>query len=282
MTADAAPAPGEDAAGQSKRPPFDTTVANQARIYDYLLGGKDNYEADRAAVDAVLKIAPELGFSARENRAFLGRAVRYLAAEAGIRQFLDIGTGIPTAGNTHQVAQAAAPDARVVYVDYDPVVLAHARALLTSDKAGATQYIDADLRDTGTILDQAGRLLDFTKPVAVTLLMILHVIPDSDDPYAAVTRVMDALPPGSYLALSHLGAELLDQEKQDGFQDVTRRHAQQQYIGRTRDEIERFFAGTDLVEPGVVRVEEWRPDHDAGDAAERGKSALWCGLGRKR
>jgi trans-aconitate methyltransferase len=279
MTSDEAPAPGAGNAGQSKRPPFDTSVANQARIYDYLLGGQDNYEADRAAVDAVLKIAPEMGFTARENRAFLGRAVRYLAAEAGIRQFLDIGTGIPTAGNTHQVAQAAAPEARVVYVDYDPVVLAHARALLKGTKAGATKYIDADLRDTPAILGQAGRLLDFARPVAVTMLMILHVIPDADDPYAMVARLMDALPPGSYLAVSHLGAELLDQEKRQGFQDVVRRQAQQQYIGRSRGEMERFFAGTDLVDPGLVRVEEWRPDPDAG---EKPRSTLWCGVGRKR
>ena len=145
-------------------------MAHQARIYDYLLGGKDNYAADRAAVDAAIKIDPDMGFTARANRAFLGRAVRYLAAEAGIRQFLDIGTGIPTAGNTHQVAQAIAPESRVVYVDYDPVVLAHARALLTSSEAGATDYIDADLRDTAAILGQAAQLLDFTKPVAVTLL----------------------------------------------------------------------------------------------------------------
>jgi hypothetical protein len=279
MTTDEVSAPGEDTAGKSSRPPFDTSVANQARIYDYLLGGKDNYEADRAAVDAVLKIAPEMGFAARENRAFLGRVVRYLAAEAGIRQFLDIGTGIPTAGNTHQVAQDVAPEARVVYVDYDPVVLAHARALLKSDPAGATQYIDADLRDSATILGRAGQLLDFTKPVAVTMLMILHVIPDADDPYAAVTRVMDALPPGSYLAVSHLGADLLETEKKQGFEDVIRRQAQQQYIGRTRGEMERFFAGLDLIEPGLVRVEEWRPDPDAH---AKGRSTLWCGLGRKR
>src|ERR1700741_4909997 len=184
MTTDKTPAPGEGTVGQSKRPPFDTSVANQARIYDYLLGGKDNYEADRAAVDAVLKIAPEMRFTARENRAFLGRAVRYLAAEAGIRQFLDIGTGIPTAGNTHQVAQAIAPESRVVYVDYDPVVLAHARALLTSGDAGGTEYIYPNLRDTSTILERAGGLFDFTKPVAVTLVAILHAIPDADDPRA--------------------------------------------------------------------------------------------------
>ncbi len=279
MTMDDAPAPGEGAADKGTRPPFDISVANQARIYDYLLGGKDNYAADRAAVDAVLKVAPEMGFTARANRAFLGRVVRYLAGEAGIRQFLDIGTGIPTAGNTHQVAQAVAPESRVVYVDYDPVVLAHARALLTSSKTGATQYIDADLRDTGAILGQAGQLLDFSQPVAVTLLMLLHVIPDSEDPHAIVAKLMDALPSGSYLAVSHLGAELLDQEAREGFQDIVKRMAQQQYIGRDREQMLRFFAGMDLVEPGLVRVEEWRPEPGAG---ETGRSTLWCALGRKR
>ena len=276
---DEAPAPDGSAAVKTGRPPFDTSVANQARIYDYLLGGKDNYAADRAAVDAVLKVAPELGFTARANRAFLGRVVRYLAAEAGIRQFLDIGTGIPTAGNTHQVAQAVAPESRVVYVDYDPVVLAHARALLTSHKAGATEYVDADLRDTPAILGHAARLLDFTKPVAVTLLMVLHVIPDSDDPHALVAKVMDALPSGSYLAVSHLGSDLLDQEAKQGFENIVSRSAQQQYIGRSRDEMLRFFEGTDLVEPGLVRVEEWHPDPVAD---ETGRSALWCALGQKR
>jgi hypothetical protein len=276
MTMDEPPA---SSGAKGGRPPFDTTVANQARIYDYLLGGKDNYAADRAAVDAVLKVAPEMGFAARANRAFLGRVVRFLAAEGGIRQFLDIGTGIPTAGNTHQVAQAVAPESRVVYVDYDPVVLAHARALLTSHEAGATEYIDADLRDTSAILGRAARLLDFTKPVAVTLLMILHVIPDSDDPYALVAKVMDALPSGSYLAVSHLGSDLLEGEAKQGFEDIVSRQAQQQYIGRTREQVARFFEGTDLLEPGLVRVEEWRPDPEAG---ETGRSTLWCALGRKR
>ena len=279
MSIDQAPAPDGSAADKAGRPPFDTSVANQARIYDYLLGGKDNYAADRAAVDAVLKVAPELGFTARANRAFLGRVVRYLTEGAGIRQFLDIGTGIPTADNTHQVAQAIAPESRVVYVDYDPVVLAHARALLTSHEAGATEYIDADLRDTDKILGPAARLLDFTKPVAVTMLMIVHVIPDSDDPHALVARVLDAMPAGSYLALSHLGSELLAGEKKEGFENVVSRSAQQQYIGRTREEMLRFFEGMDLVEPGLVRVEEWRPDPDGG---ETGRSALWCALGRKR
>jgi hypothetical protein len=270
---------GGGAVRQGGRPPFDTSVANQARIYDYLLGGKDNYPADRAAVDAVLKVAPELGFSARSNRAFLGRVVSYLTAEAGIRQFLDIGTGIPTAGNVHQVAQAIAPETRVMYVDYDPIVLAHAHALLKSHEAGATRYIDVDLRDTGAILSKAARLLDFTKPLAVTLLMILHVIQDSDDPYAIVATVMEALPSGSYLAVSHLGSELLGQQSKQGFDDIVRRQAQQQYVGRGREQMARFFDGMDLVEPGVVRVEEWRPGLGADEA---GRSALWCALGRKR
>jgi hypothetical protein len=278
MTSDEAPAPGAGPTGPAGPPPFDTSVANQARIYDYLLGGKDNYAADRAAVDAVLEVAPEMGFAARANRAFLGRVVRYLAAQAGIRQFLDIGTGIPTAGNTHQVAQAVAPESRVVYVDYDPIVLAHARALLTSHEAGATEYIDADLRDTGAILSQAARLLDFSQPVAVTMLMILHVIPDSDDPQALVARVMDALPAGSYLAVSHLGSDLLDQEARQGFDNIIRRSAQQQYIGRSRAEMLRFFTGLDLVDPGLVRVEEWNPDPDP---SETGRSTLWCALARK-
>jgi hypothetical protein len=279
MTSDEAPASGGGAARNPGRPPFDTSVANQARIYDYLLGGTDNYAADREAVEAVLKVAPELGFSARANRAFLGRVIRYLTAEAGIRQFLDIGTGIPTSGNVHQVARAIAPEARVVYVDYDPGVLAHSRELLTSSEAGATEYIDADLRDTDALVGQAARLLDFTRPVAVTLLMVLHVITDSDDPRAIVATVMDALPPGSYLAVSHLGSELLEREAKQGFEDVVGRAAQQQYIGRSRDQLAGLFDGMDVVEPGVVRVEEWRPGPGAGDV---GRSALWCALARKR
>ena len=187
MSSDEAPAP-DGGTGSAGAPEFDTSVAHHARMYDYLLGGKDNYAADRAATEAALEVYPDWAFTARANRAFLGRAVRYLAGEAGIRQFLDIGTGIPTAGNTHEVAQAIAPEARVVYVDYDPVVLAHARALLTSETEGATEYIDSDLRDTGKILAGAGQLLDFTKPVAVTLLSILHAMVDADEPYAKIGR----------------------------------------------------------------------------------------------
>jgi hypothetical protein len=258
-------------------PAFDTSVAHQARIYDYLLGGKDNYAADRAASEAVLTIYPEMAFNARANRAFLGRAVRYLAGKAGIRQFLDIGTGIPTAGNTHQVAQEIAPESRVVYVDYDPIVLAHARALLTSGGAGATDYIHADLRDTPAILDRAAQLLDFSKPVAVTLIAILHAIPESDDPHGKVARLMDAVPPGSHLAISHMGTDLLDSKTQHGLEDHSGRAMQQRLTARSREEVARFFAGVDLVPPGVVRVEDWRPE----PGADAGQSVLWGAVGRK-
>jgi hypothetical protein len=276
MTSDDAVAPGDDAAGSL---PFDTSKAHQARMYDYLLGGKDNYAADRAAAEAWLKAWPDSVFTARSNRAFLGRAVRYLAADAGMRQFLDIGTGIPTAGNTHQIAQAVAPESRVVYVDYDPVVLAHARALLTSSAAGATEYIDADLRDTDTILERASALLDFSKPVAVTLVALLHVIPDSDDPYAIVAKLLDAVPSGSYLAISHAGADLLGEETEEDLKDVADRMVQQSFTPRRQQQVARFFAGADLVEPGVVPVEKWRPEPGTDGT---GRSGLWCAVARKR
>ena len=279
MTGEEALAPAGGTGGTGPLP-FDVTVAHQARVYDYMLGGKDNYAADRAAVEAWLKADPGMASIARTNRAFLGRVVRYLAGEAGIRQFLDIGTGIPTAGNTHQVAQAIAPETRVVYVDYDPIVLAHARALLISGDAGATEYIDADLRNTSAILDQAGQLLDFTKPVAVTLLAILHAIPDSDDPYAIVAKVMDAVPSGSYLALSHPGSDLISPRTLEEMRDVAHRMSQQQYTHRSREEVARFLAGTDLVEPGIVPVEEWRPEPDG--TGEAGQSRVWGAVGRKR
>jgi hypothetical protein len=278
MTSHEPEAPGGGTAGKTEPIPFDTSVAHQARVYDYLLGGKDNYAADRAVAEATLKINPDLAPSAYANRAFLGRAVRYLAGEAGIRQFLDIGTGIPTAGNTHQVAQAIAPESRVVYVDYDPIVLAHARALLTSHQAGATEYIDADLRDTQTILGEAAKLLDFTKPVAVTLISILHAIPDGDDPHAIVARLLAAVPSGSYLAISHMGADLMAARTLREMDEVWKRSSQQQYTPRNRDQVARFFDGTDLVEPGLVRVEEWHPEPGAADAR---KTIMWCAVGRK-
>jgi hypothetical protein len=248
-------------------------------MYDYVLGGKDNYAADRAAMDAALKVWPDMAYGARANRAFLGRVVTYLAAEAGIRQFLDIGTGIPTAGNTHEVAQAIAPRSRVVYVDYDPIVLAHARALLRSSEEGATEYIDADLRDTGMILDRAAQVLDFTQPVAVTLLSILHAIPDADDPWAIVARVLDAVPSGSYLAISTSAGDLLGPEALARLKDTWRGSVQQQLTFRDRGQVARFFDGTDLIEPGLVPVDEWRAE--AG-SVRGGNPAMWAGLGRKR
>jgi SAM-dependent methyltransferase len=278
VTSEDAAAPGSTA-GKTGPLPFDISVAHQARMYDYMLGGKDNYAADRAATEAAYQIWPDMAFAARANRAFLGRVIRHLAGEAGIRQFLDIGTGIPTAGNTHQVAQSIAPESRVVYVDYDPVVLAHARALLTSSETGATEYVDADLRDTGTILTQAAELLDFSRPVAVTLISILHALPDADDPHAIVAKVMDAVPPGSYLAISHAGSDLLDPEMLNSLEDAWKGRMQQQIKWRTREQVLRFFAGTDLIEPGLVRAEEWRPDPGTGDGR---RSAYWAAVGRKR
>jgi hypothetical protein len=277
MTSDEAVA--ADATANRAGPAFDTSVAHHARVYDYLLGGKDNYASDRAAAEATLKVWPEFAFAAQANRAFLGRVIRYLAGEAGIRQFLDIGTGIPTAGNTHQVAQSIAPESRVVYVDYDPIVLAHARALLTSSAAGATEYIHADLRNTPAILGQASQLLDFTQPVAVSLIAILHAIPDADDPHAIVATLLDAVPSGSYLAISHAGSDLLNRESKDGFDDVMDRMVQQQFTMRDREQVARFFAGTDLAEPGLVPVEEWRSEPSSTDPR---RSSLWGSVGRKR
>ena len=279
MNGDEAVAPGDGAPGKSGLLPFDPSVAHQARMYDYLLGGKDNYAADRAAMEAALKVNPEMAFTARANRAFLGRAVRYLAAEAGIRQFLDIGTGIPTAGNTHEVAQSVAPEARVLYVDYDPIVLAHARALLTSGDAGETEYIEADLRDTDTILEKARDFLDFTKPVGITLVAILHAIPDADDPHAIVARLLDAVPSGSYLAFTHVGADLLDPETRARLEGLSSQSMQQRVGFRDRTQIARFLDGTDPVAPGLVRAELWHPDPDTHLTTE---SCLWSAVTRKR
>jgi hypothetical protein len=239
---------------------LDTSVARQARIYDYLLGGKDNFAADREAAEQAMAAFPGLAAWARNNRAFLARAVRYLVEEAGIRQFLDVGTGLPTADNTHEVAQRIAPESRVVYVDNDPVVLVHAQALLTSSPEGATDYINADLRDPAAILQAAAATLDFTQPVAVMLLAILHVITDADDPWAIVARIMAAVPPGSYLVISHPARDI----HAEAIAEMTERFNQRMggvlSRGRTRDEVARFLAGLDLVDPGIVPAPRWRPD----------------------
>ncbi|HXW45251.1 MAG TPA: SAM-dependent methyltransferase [Streptosporangiaceae bacterium] len=270
--ADEAPEPGSAGA-----PDFDTSVAHIARVYNYWLGGKDNFAADRAAAEQAMAAYPDIALSARANRAFLRRAVYFLAGEAGIRQFLDIGTGIPSANNTHEVAQAVAPESRIVYVDKDPVVLAHARALLTSSPQGATDYIDADLRATGAILAEAARTLDFSRPVAIMLMAILQHIGDEDDPYAVVRDLIAAVPPGSYLALSHPAADIEPEKLADLASRLNQMMAQRTTV-RTRAEVALFFDGLDLAEPGIVNVPQWRP---ASTEEASSPAALWCGVARK-
>jgi hypothetical protein len=257
---------------------FDVTVAQVARVHNYWLGGKDNFAADRIAAEKAIAVYPGIRLSARANRAFLARTVRYLAEAEGIRQFLDIGTGLPTADNTHEVAQAAAPESRIVYVDNDPLVLAHARALLTSGPWGATHCLDADLRDTGRILAQAGRILDFGRPVAILLVGILHYIPDLAQARRIVTRLLDSLPPGSFLVISHAGSDLFPDEIAAFEKSLNQYLPGNQHVARPYHEVERFFDGTELLTPGVVRVSEWRPrsGHEAGIP-----TTLWGGVGRR-
>ena len=262
-------------AEKGQRPAFDTTVANHARVYNYLLGGKDNFAADRAAGEAAIKAYPATAYAARANRAFLARVVRYLAADAGIRQFLDIGTGIPTANNTHQVAESVSPECRIVYVDNDPAVLAHARALLTTSPEGAVDYLDADLRDPEKILTEAARTLDFSQPVAVMLVALLHVIGDDDDPHGCVARLIDAVPSGSYLALSHVACDIEPEKVADAMGRLSRA-GNRQGFARSHAEVTRFFGELELVEPGLVQVSKWRPAIEAKRSV-----AMWGGVGRK-
>ena len=266
-----------DTSRQEKTVPVDTSVAHVARVYDYWLGGKDNFAADRAAGDQAIAAYPDIVYSVRANRAYLARVVRFLAQEAGIRQFLDIGTGIPTANNTHEIAQSVAPDTRIVYVDNDPVVLAHARALLTSDPAGATVYIDADLHDTDKIMSGAARTLDFGRPVAVMLMAILQHIDDADDPYQIVARLLAALPAGSYLAISHPARDI-EAESMAKMAERLNQLMAEKVTFRDRAGVARFFDGLELVEPGLVRAQEWRPDTEAEAASP---AALWAGVARK-
>ena len=245
---------------------IDTSKAHPARMYDYLLGGKDHFEADRAAIAGLMKTVPTARTGARENRAFLGRAVKYLVAEAGIRQFLDIGAGLPTANNVHEVAQAIATESRVVYVDNDPIVMAHARALLTSHSSGRTVYVQADLHDPEAILRHplVAETLDFGHPVALMLVAVLHFFPDAENPAGIVASLLKALPPGSYLVASHGTADYNDPEAAaNGVQAVQR--AGVAFQTRTADEFaDLTLAGLELVPPGVVPVSEWRPDETDG------------------
>jgi S-adenosyl methyltransferase len=257
--------------------PFDTSVAHVARVYNYWLGGKDYFAADRAAGEQAIKAFPDIVLSARANRAFLARAVRFLAGQAGIRQFLDIGTGIPSANNTHEVAQSVAPDSRIVYVDNDPIVLTHARALLTSDPVGATDYIDADLREPEQILARAAQVLDYGRPVAVMLMAILQHLHTEDDPYQVVATLMAAMPPGSYLAVSHPARDI-DAEAMAKMADSLNKMMAEKVTFRDRPAVARFFEGLELVEPGMVQASKWRP---ATDAEAASPAALWAGVARK-
>jgi O-methyltransferase involved in polyketide biosynthesis len=255
---------------------IDSSKAHPARVYDVFLGGKDHYPADRDAAAAGLAANPRGYLDVRHNRDFLRRAVTALAEEDGIRQFLDIGTGLPTAENVHQIAQRIAPESRVVYVDNDPVVLAHARALLTSGPEGRTDYIDADLKSPERILELASGTLDFSRPVALCLVAILHFVED-EEAYPIVRGLMDALPAGSRLVLSHLTEDL----NPENIRAVQRTYTERgfTFVLRSRNDVERFFTETGLkiAEPGVVPVHHWRPDH-AAPAPEQPEESYLAGL----
>jgi O-methyltransferase involved in polyketide biosynthesis len=266
---------------------IDTTVPHAARVWNYWLGGKDNYAVDRRIADAILAVFPAQAEIAQQSRAFLTRAVSYLAGEAGIRQFLDIGTGLPTANNTHEVAQRLAPESRIVYVDNDPLVLVHARALLTSTPEGACAYVDADLHDPDKIITEAARTLDIAKPIAVMLLGILGYVPDKDKPGSIVARLIGRLPPGSHVVINDGTNVVRDRTEDEPAEDSPRARAVALYAAtraipyhlRTPGQIEGFFAGLELIDPGVVSVSRWRPE-----GTPSGLPAMidsFCGVGRK-
>jgi SAM-dependent methyltransferase len=247
--------------GRPVRPAIDTSKPHSARMYDYYLGGKDNFAADRETAERALRSWPAVRTAVRENRAFLGRAVRYLVGEAGIRQFLDIGTGLPSANNVHEVAQAIAPECRVVYVDNDPIVLTHARSLLFSSPAGRTAFLDADLRDPAAILasPEISATLDLGQPVALMLVAILHFVTDEDTPAALVASLLGALPPGSYLVASHVTPE----HDPEGVAGLERAYWQGGVPAQARtsdDFAELAFHGLEMIDPGLVLVSEWRPE----------------------
>jgi S-adenosyl methyltransferase len=262
---------------------IDTSVPHSARIWNYWLGGKDNYEADRIAGDQWLATAPEIRDIARASREFLARAVRHLVEQEGVRQFLDVGTGLPTAENTHEVAQRHAPDARIVYVDHDPLVLAHARALLTSSPEGATRYLDADMQDTTTILSGAAEVLDFSRPIALLFMGVLGHVADYDDARALVRTLLEALPAGSFLVVCDGSeAEAIAEAEQDYAESGAL-----PYVNRSKAEVAGFFEGLEWVEPGLVNVNLWRPPSLEGTTPLPGRSSTpepvnaFAGMARK-
>ena len=267
--------------GQRELPEIDTSVAHVARVYDYLLGGSANFRVDREAADRAYTAWPGglagVRADALAHRALLGRVVRNLVRNAGIRQFLDIGTGIPKENNVHEVAQREAPEARVVYVDNDPIVLAHAHRLLRGSPVGATRYISGDLREPRTILSEAAVTLEFGQPVAIMLFGVLHFFSASDDPAAVVRELMSALPPGSYLAVSHLASDVAGDALTKTFAQLNSQMAESVVL-RTRGEVAGLFGSLEIVEPGVVQLPQWHPDPGA---PAPGPLPMWCGVGRK-
>jgi hypothetical protein len=258
---------------------IDENVPQSARVYDYLLGGKDNYAVDRSVGEALIEQVPTLPVMVRAQRAFLARAVRYLVTEGGMRQFLDIGTGIPSANNVHEVAQEMAPDARVMYVDNDPIVLAHARALMKGNPAGQTGFIQADLRQPEKILNDAtlAEILDLTQPMGLMLVGILHHLRESDNPYEIVAALVDWLPTGSYLSIASPSADF-DAEAMAALA-ASAEQSGIPYVPRSRRDTERFFAQLDLVEPGLVPILAWRPDPDT--STDVNSVFGWAGVARK-
>jgi len=266
-----------DEPSRNAAPTFDTGVPHPARVYNAILGGKDNYAADRAAAEATIRAFPGNVQAARANRAFLARAVNFLTAEAGIRQFLDIGTGLPSADNTHEVAQAAAPGCRVVYVDNDPIVIVHARALLAG--SGPVSVVPGDLRDpVGLLADPAVRdVLDFSRPMAVLLVAVLHFIRDQEGPERIVDQLKEAMPAGSYLAISHGTQDFSPQRAAAAVRGYD--EASAPFVLRSREQVAGLLSGLDLVEPGLVQLPFWRPD--GGDGGDPSKIWLYAGVGRK-
>jgi hypothetical protein len=257
---------------------LDLNTPHSARVWNYWLHGKDNYAVDRAMGDQILAYFPQIVDSARADRAFLGRAVRHLAGDVGIRQFLDLGTGLPTADNTHEVAQRIAPDSRIVYVDNDPLVLVHAQALLTSSAEGVTNYIDGDVGDPEPILEAAARTLDFKQPVALMLLGIMQFVNDDAMAYEIVARLVSALPSGSYLALAHPTAEVHTEAMTAAVASWNEQGSAPMKL-RSREQLLRFFDGLELLEPGVVSCSRWRAD--APELGEIPEVTQFCGVARK-
>lgn len=256
---------------------INTSVAHPARVYDYWLGGKDNYAVDRSAAEAAIAVRPAIVRDIRENRDFMRRAVAHLAVR-GVRQFLDVGTGIPTSPNLHEVVQDIAPDARIVYADNDPVVLSHARALLVSTPVGKTSYVQADLRDADVILQEAARTLNFAQPTAVSLVSVLQLISDEEDPYRIVARLMAAVAPGSYLVITHPASDILAEL----VAELTRRYNESVVTSatlRSFDQVARFFDGLELVDPGIVQCHRWHPR--PGISAGEYEVAGWGAVGHK-